>query len=395
VAFHPGGEQMVTAGNDGTYCVWTVASGQPTAHFGAPVPTRDPDGSDLDPVVGAVPPLVTRLAFSPDGRRLAAANPRRPLEIWDVSAGRVALILDWGGEGVGSVAWSADGRRIAAAQGRIVRVWDASEQDPEARRRATETDALAWHRREAYWAEVRWDWFATTYHVGKLIEAEPGIAAHFARRAAARACLADAGWARWDGAVADIAKAVDLRPENLLLWYQHALLTLAAGDRDGYQRVCAKMLARFGESDQVQVANTVAWTCSLGPVSVADLSRPVALARRAHEKDLANLSFRNTLGTALYRAGDFEGAREQFAEAMKVRRPSENLWDSLCLAMVHHRLNQPEKARALLDRALKAIDLTIQYQPPPGSATPLSWTQQLELRLLRREAESLLQGATQ
>src|SRR5205085_1743846 len=118
VAFQQDGQILATAGQDDTFRLWALASGAAVARFGE-------SGRDEDRSNGADPPgdqpapaNVTRLAFSPDGRRLAAANPRRPLEIWDVAAGRVALVLDWDGEGVSSAAWSADGRRLAATFGK-------------------------------------------------------------------------------------------------------------------------------------------------------------------------------------------------------------------------------------------------------------------------------------
>jgi tetratricopeptide (TPR) repeat protein len=391
VSFHSRDNHLATAGEDGTFCIWDITSGKMVDRF-------DQSGrkasSFAEPSLKSNrKPGVTRITYSPDGSRLAAANPQWPLEIWDVKAARVVLTLALDrerNEGCSSAAWSADGKQLAAAFGLWIKIWDATERSLEERRQATEGSARAWHERETNWAEERLDWFAAAYHLGKLINAEWPTASHYARRARARACLAEANRGRWEDAAADMARAVLLNPGNLPRWYQYALLTLAAGDRDRYRIICAAMLAWFGQTKDARVANTVAWTCSLVPDAVADRAGMVALARRAQAQKQANPAYLNTLGAALYRAGDFDEARQCLAAAAKAYRPRENVWDWLYLAMTHHQLGQPDKAQHWLDMAVEALDQTAADRPPPGAAALLSWPERLELQLLRREATLLL-----
>jgi WD40 repeat protein/serine/threonine protein kinase len=387
VSFHPKDHRLATAGEDGTFCTWDITSGKMVDQF-------DQSGRKAGSFAEPSPKSnrkagVTRITFSPDGSRLAAANPQRPLDIWDVKSARVVLTLALDRErndGCSSAAWSADGKQLAAAFGIWIKIWDATERSLEERRRATEGSALAWHRREANWAETYLDWFAAAYHLGKLINAEWLNASHYSRRARARACLAETNRGRWKDAAADTARAVLLSPGDPRRWYEYALLTLIAGDRDRYRTICAAMLARFGQTKDAQVANTVAWTCSLAPGAVADRAGLVALARRARVQQPANLNYRNTLGAALYRGGDFDGALQCLAEAAKADRPKENILDWLFLAMTHHQLGQPDKAQRWLDRAVGALDQTAADRPPPGAAALLTWQERLELQLLRREA---------
>jgi WD40 repeat protein len=391
VSFHPRGHRLAMAGEDGTFCIWDFTLGKVVQQFAQPgrkeAPLAEPNPNSNRK------PNIIRIGFSPDGRRLVAANPRWPLEIWDVEAGRVALTLaleEESNDGCSSAAWSADGQRLAGAFGIRVKIWDATERSQQERRQDTPGSALAWHRDEAELAEYRRDWFAAAYHLGQLIDAEWLDAHHYARRAEARACLAEANRGRWEDAAADMARAVLLSPGEAYRWYQHAVLTLAAGDRDRYRAICTAMLARFGQTEHAHVANMVAWACSLAPDAVAEPARVVALARRARPQKRDEVSYLNTLGAALYRAGDFDAARQWLAEAAKVRRPKDNVKDWLYLAMTHHQLGQSNEAQRWLDKAAQTLDQTAEEQPPPGAETPLRWHERLELQLLRREANMLL-----
>jgi len=89
----------------------------------------------------------------------------------------------------------------------------------------------------------------------------------------------------------------------------------------------------------------------------------------------------NTLGAALYRAGRFEDAIRRLEEGIQLRGGGQgNPFDWLFLAMAHHRLGHREEARRWLDRLRD-------YQP---TGSPDQFTQELELRLVRSEAEALI-----
>jgi tetratricopeptide (TPR) repeat protein len=89
----------------------------------------------------------------------------------------------------------------------------------------------------------------------------------------------------------------------------------------------------------------------------------------------------NTLGAALYRAGRFDEAIRRLEEGIQIRGggPGDPTDWSL-LAMAHHRLGHRDLARRWLERMGD-------YQP---SESPSRFTRELEIRLLRSEAEAVV-----
>jgi len=157
VTFSPDGRRLISAGWDRLVKVWDLGDGARgvlsprwTLHnftTGAWGMALSPDGSRL--AIGAqtadgnvrVYDLTTgqllrtlrgdyrviSVAFSRDGRRLAAVGHDRVVRLWDVTTGREVLHLDGHDDIVGQVRFSPDGQRLATASADgTVRVWDAS-----------------------------------------------------------------------------------------------------------------------------------------------------------------------------------------------------------------------------------------------------------------------------
>jgi WD40 repeat protein len=71
--------------------------------------------------------LVTSVAFSPDGKRLASASCDRTVRFWDLTAGQEIIPLRGHTEGETGIAFSPDGKRLALTrEDETVRVWDAT-----------------------------------------------------------------------------------------------------------------------------------------------------------------------------------------------------------------------------------------------------------------------------
>jgi WD40 repeat protein len=133
LAFSPDGRYLAASGHEPGVFIWSLTTGKP-------LHARPLEGQAY------------QLAFNPDGTRLAAVN-RREVKVWDVVSGQESIVprgappaqTDMGFNP--QVAWSGDGRRLAAGfHNRTVAVWNADDdraavQAPE----AVQARAFAWH----------------------------------------------------------------------------------------------------------------------------------------------------------------------------------------------------------------------------------------------------------
>ena len=110
MAFSPDGKRLAASGSTGTLEVWDAATGQKvlTVNWAQ----RHSSGS---------------VAFSPDGQHLASASWDRTVKIWDAATGKEIRTLNGHTDAVTCVTFSPDGRRIASGSfDGEVKLWDAT-----------------------------------------------------------------------------------------------------------------------------------------------------------------------------------------------------------------------------------------------------------------------------
>jgi tetratricopeptide (TPR) repeat protein len=152
------------------------------------------------------------------------------------------------------------------------------------------------------------------------------------------------------------------------------------GNKAGLRRECTELLDRFGSSTSSLTANNIARHCVLAPGAVADSEAPVRLAElavngaQADEKPL----YLSTLGAALLRAGRIQEAISRLEEGIRLRAGKSLPADRIFLALAHQRLGHHAEALGWFDRLET-------YRP---NASPEHYWDELEIRLLRREAEA-------
>jgi GTPase SAR1 family protein len=90
---------------------------------------------------------ILKIAWSPDGSRLASPSVDKTVRVWDPRAGALLQVLEGHHFGVNHVAWSPEGRRLASCSfDRTIRIWDweRGEQIGELQGHADDITTVAW-----------------------------------------------------------------------------------------------------------------------------------------------------------------------------------------------------------------------------------------------------------
>jgi WD40 repeat protein len=386
LAFSPDGERLAGASASGSILIWDMATGQ-----------------KLLPQLLRGSPELGDLAWAPDGLCLATAH-RDQVHLWDVRAGHEVLRLqssrrrDQNPDYTAWIAWSPDGRRLAATNwDHTISIWDANDWTaPTAKRTlrdAAEERAYLWHCRAALERPSAQSPFVFGFHRRYLAATQPRDALSWLER-----CQFYAQLGHWEQAAADYAQALAAQP-NLESWetgYRYALLRLKVGDRAGYRQTCDRLLKRWGQGVEPHNVFHVPRACVLTADALPDLSQPLRQAKELAAHDASERWFHYVLGAAQYRTGQFEHAVQamQHSIAVHPEHPCQVLnWHYL--AMAHHGLGQSEqartwwaKARTWYDKAESdAVRKGMGYLPLPA------WWDWLEAQELHAEAQALLKQA--
>jgi tetratricopeptide (TPR) repeat protein len=205
---------------------------------------------------------------------------------------------------------------------------------------------------------------------------------------------------RFEEAEHSYQQALEIDPSSHWSWYCDAALRLHLGDIDGYRRVCREMLARFGQTDNPNIAERVAKTCLLAPDAVSDFRPVLQLAERivsGTEQHWGYRAFLLTKGMADYRAGDFAHAIDNLNQSLTLR-PAPWYWYSrymvgtanVFLAMAHHRLGHAEQAQQALRQA--TLVMKPRNEKSGEDEALVDWYDWMRLDIVRKEAERLLKG---
>jgi tetratricopeptide (TPR) repeat protein len=177
--------------------------------------------------------------------------------------------------------------------------------------------------------------------------------------------------------------AIDLGPQNVAAAAYHNLAIVLGRQGKLDERVAASRKAIELDPKNAGICdclasglNNLAWALATHPEPARrDPDRAVSLAREAVELRPRE-GYQNTLGAALYRAGDWKDAIATLEKSMELRNGGDSL-DWFFLAMAHWKLGEKEQACRWYDKAVEWMD---RNQPKNE-----------ELRRFRAEAAELLE----
>ncbi|MHB1560748.1 MAG: WD40 repeat domain-containing serine/threonine protein kinase [Isosphaeraceae bacterium] len=151
LAFSPDGKTLATASNDATARTWDVETGSAlavfrdadevravafpsrgkpgllaTANQGGSIKLRDPETGEVIRTIRGAADQLGCLAFTPEGRSIAAAGKGKVIRIWDIATGQELLALEGHHARVNALAFAPDGSALAScSHDGAVKLWHA------------------------------------------------------------------------------------------------------------------------------------------------------------------------------------------------------------------------------------------------------------------------------
>jgi tetratricopeptide (TPR) repeat protein len=257
-------------------------------------------------------------------------------------------------------------------------------------------EANPWSERSRLYAELA-QWEQAWVKAVELFPVDAGLwlarGRSFARQGA------------WQKAADAYARAVEMagadeKDEDMKhVYIESAGAQVLAGDTKGYRATCRTMLERFGRTKVPVTAYLVGRACILAPDSGTDPLRAAQFIEQARRDKPPSrghaAAYLHALGTAHYRAGQFDVAVERLGQSLA----ADPTWIGTSLnwpvlALAHYRLGHFEEARQWLDRSSQWLDRIAAVVAKealvfPRNINPADW---LEFQVLHREARELIRA---
>lgn len=202
-------------------------------------------------------------------------------------------------------------------------------------------------------------------------------------------CEARARARQWRNAAADAALLIEKEPGQHDHYHALAPLLAQSGDQEAYERLCRVILQKFGDTDDLYVADRMAKDCLIRPAADLDLARVERLAELAVSKgaELPALPFFQTCrAMAALRQGDYCKAVEWAEKAGTTGFPHAAAEARAVLALARFKMGDAAAGRA----ALAAARTIVQTRIPPADAPDIGsdWRDWIIAHALLEEAST-------
>ncbi|HZL90049.1 MAG TPA: tetratricopeptide repeat protein [Pirellulaceae bacterium] len=180
----------------------------------------------------------------------------------------------------------------------------------------------------------------------KALELEPSFALTWSRRG-----LVHLQMGQLDKALADLTRAIELDPKSAIAYHDLGNALMAQKKLD--EAIAAYRKAIEIDPKDAVAHNAWAWLLATCPdPNVRKADEAVTLARKGVELGPKNAAYWNTLGVALYRAGDWKEALAALDTSMELPGGGD-AHDWFFVAMSHCQLRNKDEARKWYDKAVE------------------------------------------
>jgi len=198
---------------------------------------------------------------------------------------------------------------------------------------------------------------------------------------------------QWREAADDAALAFEYQPTDRGLYAELAALLLQAKEQSRYEHFCDTLLAKFGDTTNIYIADQVAKACLFLPgartnAEVVYHLSDLTVTRGADDQD-AMPFFEVCKALSEYRQGHYEDAVKWAQQPLKIEGNYSHGHACAVLAMADWRLGRVAEAQAMLARGndLAPPSMPANISEDPGNA----WQAWLFARIQLEEASSLIQ----